>query len=333
MKAMPKWGIIKLIKGARMGKKDIILKQYFSDNKRFAEIFNHTLFSGQEIIKPEKLKPVDSAQADVIALRDTAAEFVQKNRDIAKIYDDELELVILGVENQNDVHYAMPMRVLLYDALSYDKQYQSIRKEHHRSKDLKGAERLSGFSREDKLVPVVTLVVYYGTEAWDGPRSMHDMLKLPKAFAEFPHLVGNYPMHLLEVRKIADVEVFDKDLMALFGFIKYQQNSQELENFIQRHADYFNSMARETYTAITHAADIKDIEKYIEKKKETEAIDMCDALKQMQEESLQRGRREGAQQSLRQVAEKMLRMNHPIPLISEVTNLSEQEIIEIKKKL
>ena len=300
-----------------------------SDNRRFAEIFNNVLFGGETIIKPDKLKPVDSVQPDTVALRESAAEFIQKNRDIAKIYNDELELVILGIENQNDVHYAMPMRVMLYDALSYDKQYQSIKKEHHRQKDLSGAERISGFSRKDKLIPVVTLVVYYGADAWDGPKSLRDMLSLPESFEKYPGLVGSYPMHLLEVQAIKNLEAYDNDLMALFGFIKYQKNKRELMAFIERHADYFSSVSRETTTAIIGAADIPEMEKYIQNQKETEEIDMCDALKQLKEE----GRQEGMQIGVQQVVQKMLRMNHPIPFIAELTDLSEQEIRKIKESM
>ena len=321
-----------------MGKKDIILKQYLSDNRRFAEIFNNALFEGEAVIQPDKLKPVDSSQAEVIALQETAAEFIQKNRDIAKIYNEELELVILGIENQNDVHYPMPLRVMLYDALSYDKQYQSIKKEHQREKDITGTERISGFSRQDRLIPVITLVIYYGTDAWDGPRSLADMLRLPKAFSSRKNPVNSYPMHLLEVQAIKDLEVYDDDLMALFGFIKYQKNRSELEAFIQAHASYFYKVPRETYEAIKNVADIKEMSQYIEKEKEEkEAVNMCDALKQLKEESIQqgmqKGRREGRQEGVRQVAIKLLRMNHPIPFIAQATDLSEAEIQKLKETL
>ena len=121
-------------------------------------------------------------------------------------------------------------------------------------------------------------------------------------------------MHLLEVQAIKDLEVYDDDLMALFGFIKYQKNRSELEAFIQAHASYFYKVSRETYEAIKNVADIKEMSQYIEKEKEEkEAVNMCDALKQLKEESIQqgmqKGRREGRQEGVRQVAIKLLRMN------------------------
>ena len=35
---------------------------------------------------------------------------------------------------------------------------------------------LSGFAKEDKLVPVITLTIYWNTGIWDGARSLHEML-------------------------------------------------------------------------------------------------------------------------------------------------------------
>ena len=36
---------------------------------------------------------------------------------------------------------------------------------------LKEPNSLSGFSREDRIHPVFTIVLYYGQEPWDGART------------------------------------------------------------------------------------------------------------------------------------------------------------------
>ena len=51
------------------------------------------------------------------------------------------------------------------------------RQEHRERKDLKAEEYLSGISREDRFLPVVTLVLYFGKH-WDGPRNLKDLLDL-----------------------------------------------------------------------------------------------------------------------------------------------------------
>ena len=74
--------------------------------------------------------------------------------------------------NQTEIHTAMPIRSLLYDTLRYTKQAENIaleyrrqRKEGHPPK-MTSAEFLSGWKYTDKLIPVITLVIYYGTEDW-----------------------------------------------------------------------------------------------------------------------------------------------------------------------
>ena len=74
----------------------------------------------------------------------------------------------------------MPLRHIVGDALGYLKEYSEITKQnkadgHWDSPD----EFLSGFRKEDRLHPMVTLCVYYGEEPWDGPFSLTDMLKIP----------------------------------------------------------------------------------------------------------------------------------------------------------
>ena len=66
------------------------------------------------------------------------------------------------------------MRNLLYDALQYARQVEATARNHREQKDYKGRDRgefLSGFYREDKLLPVITLVVFFSPKEWDGPEA------------------------------------------------------------------------------------------------------------------------------------------------------------------
>lgn len=58
------------------------------------------------------------------------SNLAQKHRDLLKfaamMQDSHANYVILGVENQMEVHYAMPVRNMVYDALQYDKQVAMI---------------------------------------------------------------------------------------------------------------------------------------------------------------------------------------------------------------
>ena len=78
--------------------------------------------------------------------------------------------LVLGIENQSNVHYAMPVRNMLYDAMQYEKQVRQLAAAHRKKHDAATSdEYLSGMSREDKITPVITLVINFGSKRWDGP--------------------------------------------------------------------------------------------------------------------------------------------------------------------
>lgn len=46
----------------------------------------------------------------------------------------EATYLLLGIENQTDIHYAMPVRNMIYDSLQYGKQVMEIAAEHRKRK-------------------------------------------------------------------------------------------------------------------------------------------------------------------------------------------------------
>ena len=95
--------------------------------------------------------------------------------------DEHAAYVILGIENQDEVHYAMPVKNMVYDALEYAGQVRKAASSHRNAKDAKehsAGEYLSGVYKEDRLVPVITLVVFFSAGEWDGPMSLHEMLNV-----------------------------------------------------------------------------------------------------------------------------------------------------------
>lgn len=81
--------------------------------------------------------------------------------------------VILGLENQSKIHYAMPLRHMIGDAFSYLKEYKELEAKNKKYKNYKTKhEFLSKFQKTDRLHPIVTICIYYGEDEWDGPRSL-----------------------------------------------------------------------------------------------------------------------------------------------------------------
>lgn len=96
-----------------MGAIDIEGRKYLSNNVIFADAFNYLLYDGDEVIKADSLKEVDTAEITV-PYGNQARLPVQKYRDLLRLWnameDDNAIYVLLGSELQGRVHYGMPVK-------------------------------------------------------------------------------------------------------------------------------------------------------------------------------------------------------------------------------
>lgn len=194
-------------------KPDTILKNFWRDNERFADLFNAILFDGENVIDPEELKEADT-DISAVPKFNGHADTLQKILDVVKKSAYGVDFVILGLENQQHIHYGMPLRIMLGDTLGYVKEYQEIAKKNKTEGNRKGTEEfLSGFCKEDRLHPMVTVCIYYGENAWDGPMTLKDMLNIPK---KLRFVVNDYKMNLIQVRDSERFHFTNPDVQTVF---------------------------------------------------------------------------------------------------------------------
>ena len=217
-----------------MKEKDIITKKYISQNDRFADLCNHVLFDGRRVILPEQLKEKDVTELG-IPFTEKGLVTVERIRDVLKSCAaktaDGIAYLIIGVENQSDVHYAMVIRNMVQDALSYAAQVEAKVKEHREKKDLKGNEFLSGFAKEDFLVPVITITVYWNSGGWDAPRTLHDMLRVKDK--DLLQYVPDYRMNLVVPEEITDFTKFQTELGPVFDFLQRSDDVEKTREFLE----------------------------------------------------------------------------------------------------
>ena len=118
---------------------DTVLKNYWNNNEQFADLFNAALFRGEKIINADELVDVDTEESTVF-MHKKYAESIKASRDNMKIRKKStiynVEFVLLGLESQEHIHYAMPMRVMGYDYAAYKKQYDSNAQKYKTSEGL-----------------------------------------------------------------------------------------------------------------------------------------------------------------------------------------------------
>ena len=208
-----------MTKKTRHLKADIVLKNYWRDNERFADLFNAVLYGGEQVIGPEELEDADTEESYVLE-HGNHAESIQAARDNIKVRKRSsvhgVEYVLLGNEAQEHVHYAMPMRVMGYDYGTYKNQYDRNAESYKTTEGMDRDEFLSKMRRTDKLMPVITLVVYYGEKPWDGATTLHGMLDIPTETARY---VNDYKILLVEARR-NDLTFHHADNLDLFNLLE-----------------------------------------------------------------------------------------------------------------
>lgn len=226
-----------------MGMPDTVTKEYMRGNKVFADAFNYLIYGGEQVVKPALLQELDTTEIAIPFALDeeesTTEEAVQKYRDVLKstviMQDAKASYILLGVENQTDIYYAMPVRNIIYDALQYGKQVSEVAKKHKNQSDGKRHNRgeyLSGFYKEDRIRPVITLVIHFGADEWDGPLSLYEMMDLEdEKLLEF---VQDYRIFLIDPYKLThdDLEKFSSSLGDVLGYIKYSKDKNALSKFL-----------------------------------------------------------------------------------------------------
>lgn len=283
-----------------MGKNDIYMKRWLSDKKRFADLMNGFLFGGKQVFSPQNLRFENKEQEIVLREPDGTEVAIHRYRDITMVSDDGTRIVVLACENQEEIHYAMPVRGMLYDALSYAEQVRQIKKGRKEKKKLKGnAEFLSGLMKEDRLFPVVTVVFYYGGESeWDGQTELHGLLGIDrKEYKLLKKYVPNYKINLIDLKKLSDISCFQTDLQIILGMLKYRKNKTDLQNYIYSNKDYFSNIDEDSYNAARVLLGSENVLKG--EKQESGGIDMCKALDDWYQDGVNEGIEQGREQGIR----------------------------------
>ncbi len=243
------------------------------------------MYNGRQVIDPDSLVEMDSREIEVpYGGKDGAGQPVQKYRDVIKsvtaMTDRRMAYLVLAVEDQTKVNYAMPVRNMLYDAMQYAKQVEKAASSHRKSGDYKDAdseEFLSGFMRDDRLLPVATLVIYFGPGEWDGPMSIHEMFG--ELDEEMLSMVQDYRINVLAPAAIEDGDFgkFKTTLREVLEFIKYSRDADRLDELVENDED-FRQLGRDEVNLLKACVNVN-----LDVKEREEVLDVCKAWEDMQE--------------------------------------------------
>ena len=295
-----------------MGKKDIAQHDYFSNPRRFADLWNGLAFKGEQVINWEDLSDLDSTQTyskNMVMLKKTA--------DLIKKWTSSgQELAILLAENQETIDYSLIVRIMFEQALSYHTQVAEINRRnvdtHSQSRPdiyetspkekISAGEYLYRFRKEDRIKPVAAIALYWGTGEWDGSTTLHDMMDfngIPSDNLEaLKYFVPDYAIRVIDMNRISDDDnhFHDSGLKHLVGLMSRRNDKDELLSYAMETAADMDS---ETQDLAVLMLDSEALKKHYEeinseggfKNKMCKAID--DLITDSKNEGIIEGRNAG----------------------------------------
>ena len=271
--------------------KDVTEKRLEEFDDVFVDIFNNLLFAGEEILHEDDLISLPTESY----VRKSDGKIHQNNRDVRKAdKENNVYRLVCGLENQTGQDNTMPERVMGYDYAAYEAQIKEIGQENEKLGRPAYTKRIHN---DQKLAPVVTGVLYWGSDDWKGPKQLHDMIRFPKEKEEIiKPLVSNYSMNLIEVSKLSK-EVREKltsDFRLIAEYFARKKDKKALKELFTDNS-YKIKHPEEFLDVLSEVASDGRYKMLKEKLKDEEKkgdLTMCI----MVDELLDRGRQEGRQE-------------------------------------
>ena len=262
--------------------RDLQKKGYFYDPERFADLINGVLCSGRQVLAPSDLTDLDSqtGQFNVPDYRERQRRKLKdRRRDLIRRAAFGVNFMVFGIENQEDVNYLMPLRCMSYDTGEYERQAAQIGRQIRQQGANTKAEFISGFTRDSRLNPCITIVLYYGKK-WDGATDLHEILDFTDIPVELRDKVNNYRICLCEIRRFENTEVFRTDLRQLFDCVRYSEEPEKLYELVANDPRY-REMDADTYDMIAQYTKTNELMQIKEYGKKEGKVDMCMAITEL----------------------------------------------------
>lgn len=188
----------------------------------------------------------------------------------------------------------MPVRGMEYEASQYRKQLREITAAHKKSDYQDWNELSSGFTRTDKLYPVITLILYWNRKEWDGARDLIEMLDMSeedrRTLAPF---LQNYKLNLINMYDLKNTDSCDSQLKYILKLLQLDNDKKAMYEEITQDSAY-RQLHPDTGKVLSVLLGNKKLETYIEEQcTKGGTVNMCKALDDLWKDAETFGEKKG----------------------------------------
>lgn len=219
--------------------------EVLSDNEIFADLFNGSMFGGNQIIRPDMLAQENEKKILRVGKEGGRRIILRRIRDVQKLslLEEGCLAVILAAEGQRTVHYAMPVRCMLYDGIDYTGQVERITKKR----------------KED----------------------LHDMLDIPPELEPWTECIQDYRINLVCSQTVNSFH-FKTGLREVFELLPLLKDKEGMKNFLAVKKEEFMHLDAKKGWLVSRFLNVPPLKEL--KENEKGEVDMCTAIKEMMEE-------------------------------------------------
>ena len=172
--------------------------------------------------------------------------------------------------------------------------------------------------------PVVTLVLYFGSQRWNKYTTLIERLKVPEGLEKY---VNDYKLNVVEVAYLSDetIEKFRSDFKDVAKFFVAQRTGRKVE-FSSRELKHVDEILK-LLQAVSKEEDITNLFRDEEIDKGGK-VSMGNLFRRYKNEGIREGREEG----FVSVAVGMIKKSMPVQLIQELTNLSLKQLQQLSEE-
>ena len=297
-----------------MNRFDTVSNRFWYDPARFASFMNANLYAGKDIIQPDDLVPVDR-------------RYDHYTRDVIMKWTTDKQEMYLAIENQLVEDLTMPYRNAMYDMKSYESQIRRLKRNRRETRDLEDPlETISRIMKEDRLIPCITFVIYYGQKEWKHHKSLKDMFGY-KQINDANMLESR--MNLVQICKDDPRRYKNRDIQMCID-IAQLMFQKDLETIKKR---YRQKIDKEVVMMICALTGSRRLELIISKE-EGDEIDMCKTIEEWEEEvskqARNEGRLKGERKQILQFIQEMLEKGYTDEMILGFKSVTKQLLKQAK---
>lgn len=213
-----------------MGQPDLATKGLTSHPDVAADIVNVFVYQGKQIVREKDLRPYVTSESIV----STEGKLKGLSRDnCMENIRDGMRYAIFGFENQEDIDYTMPLRIMGYDYSVYVRQVEEIIAKNKENGQRAWSHKLI---EGQKIKPVITFVLFYksGDDESEMPKSLLQMIDLPRD-TQIQKYIRNYEMNLINLRELSveQIESFQSDFGCIAKYMNKYYNKRQLIDELQ----------------------------------------------------------------------------------------------------